>query len=176
MQKARPKIVGSHVIERQSGVLKGHAICVNRFPIRIQDKDRLRDRIGHAPKLFLILSELSFSALEVLNVSIRSIPIDNVARFVAQGLSPKQEPSINSVESTQPSLDFAHLARGQKSAPLICYFLQVLWVNGILPPPAASHFKRQARIFVPSPVPKYSRTIRQAAPSECRYRVDDLAK
>src|SRR6266566_270013 len=27
---------------------------------------------------------------------------------------------------------------------------------------------------MPSPVPKYSRTIRQATPSECRDRVDDL--
>jgi hypothetical protein len=51
-------------------------------------------------------------------------------------VSPKQEPSIYSVESTQPSLDFAPLAGGQKSEPLICYFLQVLRVNGILPSPA----------------------------------------
>ena len=122
--------------------LKRHAICVNGFPIRIQDDDGLRNRIRHASKLSLILTELSFSALQVLNVSIRSIPVDNVARFVAQWLSPKQEPSIHSVESTQPSLDFARLARGQKSEPLICYFLQVLRVNGILPSPAANHFKR----------------------------------
>src|SRR5258708_16853252 len=54
--------------------------------------------------------------------------------------------------------------------------MTVLGWTGSLPAPAASHFKRQARIFVPSPVPKYSRTIRQAAPSECRYRVDDLPK
>ena len=142
MENARPKIVGSHVIERQSGVLKRHAICVNGFPIRIQDEDGLRNRIGHASKLFLILTELNFSALKVLNVSIRSIPVDNVARFVAQWLSPKQKPAIHSVESTQPSLDFARLARGQKSEPLICYFLQVLRVNGILPSPAANRFRR----------------------------------
>src|SRR4029077_21206097 len=134
------------------GVFKSHTICVNGFPIRIEDDDGLRNCIGHASKLFFISTELSFSALQVLNVSIRSVPVDNVARFVAQWLRPKQEPSIHSVESTQPSLDFARLARGQKSTPLICYFLQVLRVYGILPSPAANHFKRQARIFMPLPV------------------------
>src|ERR1700676_4403984 len=142
MENARPKIVGSYVVQRQSGVLKRHPSCVNGFPIRIQDDDGLRNSIGHASKLFLILTELSFSALQVLNVSIRSIPVDNVARFVAQWLSPKQEPSIHSVESAKPTLDFARLASGKKSEPFICYFLQVLRVNGILPSPAANRFKR----------------------------------
>src|ERR1700730_11340829 len=137
MENARPKIVGSHVVQRQSGVLKRNAICVNGFPIGIHDDDGLRNSIGHASKLFLILTELSFSALKVIDVSIRSIPVNNVARFVAQRLSPKQEPSIHPVEPAQPSLDFARRARGQKSEPLIRYFLQVLRVNGVLPSPAA---------------------------------------
>src|SRR5216683_445115 len=174
MENARPKIVGLHVVQRQSGVLKRHAICVNGFSIGIQDDDGLRNSIRHAPKFFFILAELSFGALKVIDVRIRSIPVDNVARFVAQWLSPKQEPSIHSVESAQPTLDFARLASGQESEPFICYFLQVLRMNGILPSPAASHFKWYARIFLPSPVPKYSRTIRQATPRECRDRVDDL--
>ena len=142
MENARPKIVGSHFVERQSGVLERHAICVNGFSIRIQDDYGLRNRIGHAPKFFFILTELSFGALEVIDVRIRSIPVDNVARFVTQWLSPKQEPSIHSVKSTQPTLDFARLASGQISEPFICYFLQVFRVNGILPSPAANHFKR----------------------------------
>src|ERR1700751_5774662 len=137
MENARPKIVASHVVQRQSGVPERHAVRVNGFPVRIHDDDGLWNSIGHAPKLFLILTELSFGALEVINVSIRSIPVDNVARFVAQRLSPKQEPSIHSVKSTQPTLDFTRLASGQESEPLICYVLQILWVNGVLPSPAA---------------------------------------
>src|SRR5580704_10751544 len=100
MENTRAKIVASHIVQRQSGVLQRHAICVNGFPIRIEDDDGLRNCIGHASKLFFISTELSFSALQVLNVSIRSVPVDNVARFVAQWLRPKQEPSIHSVEST----------------------------------------------------------------------------
>src|ERR1700730_13528533 len=142
MENARPKIVGLHVVQRQSGVLKRDAICVNGFSIRLQDHDALRNRIGHAPKFFFILTELSFGALKVIDVSIRSIPVDNVARFVAQRLSPKQEPSIHSVKPTQPTLDFARVASGQKSEPFICYFLQVFRVNCILPSPASNHFKR----------------------------------
>src|SRR5260370_42354617 len=75
MENARPKIVGSHVVQRQSGVLNSHAIGVNGFPIRIQDDDGLRNRIGHAPELFLILTKLGFSALQVIDVSIRSRPV-----------------------------------------------------------------------------------------------------
>ena len=102
----------------------------------------LRKEIYELPELPLVLPEFELGLFQVVNVCIRSIPVDNVARFVAQWLSPKQEPSIHSVESTQPSLDFARLARGQKSEPLICYFLQVLRVNGILPSPAANRFRR----------------------------------
>src|ERR1700740_3096352 len=122
----------------------------------------LRKEIYELPQLFFVLTKLGLGALEVIDVRVRSIPVDNLARFVAQRLSPKQEPSIRSVEPAQPSLDFTRLASGQESEPLICYVLQILWVNGVLPSPAASSFKRNARIFVPSPVPKYSRAIRQA--------------
>src|ERR1700720_1299383 len=149
MESTRPRIIASKLFHRQSGIFKRHSICIQCVPLGAQYDDGLGNGISHAPKLFLILTEFSFSALQVVNVSIRSIPVDNVARFVAQWLSPKQKPSIHSVESTQPSLDFARLARGQKAEPLICYFLQVLRVNGILPPPAANHFKRLARIFMP---------------------------
>src|SRR2546425_10049532 len=136
----------------------------------------LRKEIYQLPKLFFVLTEICLRALEVIDVSICSIPVDNVARFVAQWLSPKQEPSIHSVESAQPSLDFARLARGQKSEPLICYFLQVPRVNGILPSPAADRFRGQAGIVVPSTIPKFSCTIRRTTPRECRDRVDDLPK
>src|ERR1700730_6791380 len=144
MESTRPRIIASKLFLRQSGIFKRYSICIQCVPLGAQYDDGLGNGINHVPKLFLILTEFSFSALQVVNVSIRSIPVDNVARFVAQWLSPKQEPSIRSVESAQPSLDFARLARGQKSEPLICYFLHVLRVNGILPSPAANHFKRQA--------------------------------
>src|SRR5260370_17505850 len=98
MENARPKIVGLHVVQRQSGVLKRHAICINGFPIRIQDDDGLRNSISHAPKFFFILTELSFGALKSIVVRIPSIPVANFPQSSVQRLSPKQEPSIHSVE------------------------------------------------------------------------------
>src|ERR1700676_2525088 len=47
MENTRAKIVASHVVQRQSGVLKGHAICVNGFPIRVHDDDGLRNDIDN---------------------------------------------------------------------------------------------------------------------------------
>src|SRR6266851_1234764 len=147
-----------HFFQGEAFVVKQRFVGVKQGAIFVQDLNMLRKEIYHLPKLFFVLTELCLSALQVIDVSIRSIPVDNVPRFVPQRLSAEQEPSIHPVETAQPSLDFAGLARDQKSEPLICYFLQVPRVNGILPSPAASHFKRQARIFVPSLVPKYSRT------------------
>src|ERR1700720_1418809 len=141
MESTRPRIIASKLFHRQSGIFKRHSICIQCVPLGAQYDDGLGNGISHAPKLFLILTEFSFSALQVIDVSIRSIPVDNVARFIAQRLSPKQEPSIHSVKSTQPTLDFAGLASGQISAPFICYFLQVFRVNGILPSPAANRLK-----------------------------------
>src|ERR1700723_163563 len=176
MENALPKIVGLHVVQRQSVVLKRYAICINGFPVWIQDNDALRNGIGHEPKFFFILTELSFGALKIIDVRIRSIPVDNVAGLVAKWLSPEQEPSVHSIKSTQSTLAFAGAASGQIREPCICYLLQVFRVNGILPSPAANHFKRQACIFLPALVPKYSRTIRQGTPGECRDRVDDFPK
>src|ERR1700686_5499916 len=42
--------------------------------------------------------------------------------------------------------------------------------------PSREPLQEISGIFMPSPVPKYSRTVRQATPRECRDRVDDLPK
>src|SRR5260370_29262731 len=165
---------GFHLFRGEAQVVKQPLVVQKKDAVLIHYNNMLRKEIYELSQFALVLSKHGLGALEVIDVGIRSIPVDNVARFVAQWLSPKQEPSIHSVEPAQPSLNFTRLARGQKSEPLMSYFLQVLRVNGILPSPAASCFKRNARIFVPSPVPKYSRAIRQATPSECRDGVNDL--
>jgi hypothetical protein len=125
-----------HFLQREALVVKQRFVGVKQGAVFVQDKKMLRKEIYQLPKLLFVLTELCLSALQVIDVSVRSIPVDNVARFVAQRLSPKQEPSIHSVEPAQPSLNLTRLARREKSEPLICYFLQVLRVNGLPPSPA----------------------------------------
>src|ERR1700730_378989 len=115
-----------HFFQGEAFVVKQRFVGLKQGAIFVQDLNMLRKEIYHLPKLFFVLTELCLGALQVIDVSIRTIPVDNVSRFVAQWLSPKQEPSIHSVEPAQPSLNFTRLARGQKSEPLMSYFLQVL--------------------------------------------------
>src|SRR5262249_29242216 len=56
MENTRARIGGLHFLERQSGVLECHSICVNGSPVWIQDDDRLWNEIDDAPKLFFILT------------------------------------------------------------------------------------------------------------------------
>jgi hypothetical protein len=85
-----------HFLQREALVVKQRFVGVKQGAVFVQDKKMLRKEIYQLPKLLFVLTELCLSALQVIDVSVRSIPVDNVARFVAQRLSPKQEPSIHS--------------------------------------------------------------------------------
>src|SRR5229473_6008702 len=99
------------MFERKARVVECHLVRINRRAVRLMNDNGLRYGIRDAAKLIFVL-------LQVLNVSIRSVPVDNGARFVAQWLSSKQKPSICSVESTQPAFYLARLARpGRISGP-----------------------------------------------------------
>src|SRR5580704_6801188 len=62
MKDALPEVIGAHFVQRQTCVVKCLAICIDGFPIRIQDNDCLCDRIHHAKKLFFILKKLGLCA------------------------------------------------------------------------------------------------------------------
>jgi len=158
-----------NVFKRKAGIFECYLVRINRRAVRLLNDNGLRNGIRYTAKLICVL-------FKILNVGIRSIPVEDLARFVAQWLSPKQKPSIRSVEPTQPAFDLARLARRQKSAPLLGYFLQIFRVNGILPSPAACRFRGQPGIVVPSPIPEFSCPIRRTTPRKSRDRVNDLAE
>src|SRR5229473_4018769 len=66
MEYAIAKIVGSHLLERQSCVLHGHTVRVYCFPLRIQHNDLLWNKIDNPPQLFSLLTELCLSVLDML--------------------------------------------------------------------------------------------------------------
>src|SRR5260370_42512744 len=64
MEDSFSKAGSKHVVNRETGVIKRCLVGVDRRARRVQDHDRLRDRIAHAPKLFFILPKLRFRVLE----------------------------------------------------------------------------------------------------------------
>jgi len=72
---------------------------------------------------FLMIANIR--TLSIIDIYVRSVPVDDVAKFVAQRMGPKQEPSILSVEAPETPLDFARLAGSQKPAPFFCDFPQM---------------------------------------------------
>src|ERR1700739_1045539 len=109
---------GLHLFQGEAQVVKQPLVGQKQGAVFGHDNNMLRKTIYQLPKLSFVVQKHGLRALQVIDISIRSIPVDNIARFVAQRLSPKQEPSINSVEPAQPSLDFARPASGQKSQPI----------------------------------------------------------
>src|SRR5712692_8834587 len=92
--KTRARIGGLHFLERQSGVLECHSICVNGSPIWIQDDDRLWNEIDDAPKLFFILTVLGLRALEIIDIRCGRIPADEAPLLVPDRLVTREEPTI----------------------------------------------------------------------------------
>jgi hypothetical protein len=62
MKHALPEVIGAHFVQRQTRVVKCRAVCIDGFPIPIQDNNCLCDRIDHATKLFFILKKLGLRA------------------------------------------------------------------------------------------------------------------
>ena len=67
--------------KRKAGVFERHLVRIDRCAVRSLHDNGLRYRIRHAAKL-------AFS-LQVLNIGIRSIPIDDLTSLIAQRLGPE---------------------------------------------------------------------------------------
>src|SRR5882672_8960335 len=99
MKNPGTKIPGLNVPWSKARVVERNSIGVNRLPVWIENNNRIWYGIRYTAKFALVSTELFFSPLSIINIYVRSIPVDYVAKFVAQRVSPKQEPSILSVEA-----------------------------------------------------------------------------
>src|SRR5215475_6212907 len=65
------------------------------------------------------LSNRILSSLAILNVYTGSVPFEDVARSIPQWIATNQEPSIYSVESSNPGFRVDRSARSQTRLPLL---------------------------------------------------------
>ena len=88
-----------NICDREPRIVERCLVCIERNAPRVLDDDGLRNCIGDPPKLALIVSQLLFRLLEILDIGIRPVPIHDRACHVPQWLILEQEPSILPIET-----------------------------------------------------------------------------
>src|ERR1700746_2426586 len=116
------------------------------------------------------------SPLAILDVNTGSVPFEDVARFTPEWIGANQEPSIRTVESSNPSFRVNRSAGSQPRFPLLEKSLTVLGVNRFRPPPALRLFGSYARVIEPHLVEEVAVAIRAGGPCRRGDRIDDGAK
>src|SRR5438093_4511558 len=107
MENPFPKVRSEHIFASAAGVIQGRLVGVYRRAGRVQNNDRLRYRIRDTAKLALIFAEFFLSLLQCLDVSARSIPSNDLSRFVAEWFHPNEEATKDSVVSAKSGFDLS---------------------------------------------------------------------
>ena len=109
MEQPCAKIGCDHVFHREAAIVEHGLIRVDRSPVRPLDDNGVGYRIGNPAEFAFVLPQLLFCPLEVLNISIRSVPSDDVAELVTQRFNTEQEPAIFPVVPPQAVFDLTRL-------------------------------------------------------------------
>src|SRR2546428_11660269 len=104
MEQPCAKIGGNHVLHRETAIVEHGLIRIDRSSVRPLDDNGEGYRIGNSAEFAFVLPQLLFCPLEVLNISIRSVPSDDAAELVTQRFNTEQEPAIFTVVPPQAGL------------------------------------------------------------------------
>lgn len=133
------------------------------------------DGIGDLSQLLLVLSQPGFSPLEVVDIGIRSVPLEDVALLVAHGLDADDEPTILAVMATQSYFGLAGFRRRKNLGPLGHRAWGLVGMNNDLGD-VAPVLHRETRVLLPALIDIGDGAIRAKAPRLCRDRVEDRSK
>src|SRR5262245_24497680 len=176
MKESGPKVGRPHRLHGEPAEFEHRLVGVTGSPIRLQDHDRLRYGVGDLSKLRFLFPQSILGALSVLNVGVRSVPVHDITVLIAQRLSSEQEPPIFSVVSPQASFNLPGLSGCDEFQPLIQNLFQIIRMNCDLPPPAMGLVRPKTRVVVPSLVEEFIGAVRQAAPRERWYGINDSSQ
>src|ERR1019366_7109401 len=132
--------------------------------------------VGNLTKLTLLVSQLLFGLLQIVDVGGYSVPPDDLACLVMQRLATKKKPTIHSIMAAKTRLIITGFTRGQQRPPCIHGPRQVFRMKRSLPSPSARLFRGQTRIVLPTFVRKLVGSVGQIAVGLRGDRVDNLAK
>ncbi len=145
------KVRRHHLFHGEAGVIERRSVRVDDRPVGSQHDDGLRDGIGDPPKLLFVSPELIFSPLQIVDIRVRTVPLDHVAELIALRLDADDEPAVFAVEAPQTHFDLARLPRGED---FVHQFVHrpccILRMDDSLPSPAMGLCWRKTRVVVPS--------------------------
>src|SRR5207244_1592462 len=82
MENSGTEVLCLHVFRAQARVLQQSLVRVQDFPFRVHNVDCLRYGIRYLPKLYLVLPELLFRPLSVLDVGVAAKPLDDIPLLI----------------------------------------------------------------------------------------------
>src|SRR2546425_1563805 len=173
VEDSGPKVRADDVGHRQTGVIERRLVRVDRTAVRIENDDVLRYRVSDPAECAFVLEQLRFGLFERVNVSARSVPSDDLARVVADGLEASEKPAKHSIVATKTPFELSALARRHDLGPLFDQLRKVVAVNRRLPTLPARLVFRDTRIVLPTSIHKLVRTIRQLAPGDRREGIEN---
>src|SRR4029450_11214500 len=97
-----------------------------------------------------------------------SIPPNDLARIVADGLEASEKPTKHSIAATKTPFELSARAQRHHLGPLFGQLRKVVGVNGRSPTQPARLVLRDTRIVLPTLIHKPVRAIRQFAPGDRR--------
>src|SRR5258708_28191106 len=88
---------GFHLFQGEAQVVKQPLVGLKQGAVLLHYNNMLRTEIYELSQFALALSKHGLGALERIDLGIRSIPVDNVARFPPPRLSPNQPPPLHAL-------------------------------------------------------------------------------
>ena len=129
----------------------------------------LRSAISFARMFF-------FRPLSFLNVNVYPVPLDDIARFIAQGIGSNKKPAIDSIEAAMSRFRLSTCTCCQAQLPLLHKARAVVGMNRISPAPSQCLLRGHPGVVKPTLIQEIDRAIRLSRPSGCWNCIDGRAQ
>src|SRR5258707_706270 len=135
-----------------SEVLQGLAVDNLDLAGSAMGRNKSRNAVEDQAQALLIRLEGLLGALPVVDVGVRSEPLDNHSLVVERRSRPEEKPAIHAIEAPEASFNFTWLASSQNGSPVIDKPFQIVRVQGNGPAPITRLFDREAGKVEPAPI------------------------
>ena len=102
---------------------------------RIATVVQQHEQDGRAQRL-LIRANYVFCLLSIFDINVRSIPFDDVARFIAQWVCSEEKPTIDSIESTHSCFHLDRCPGVEARLPVLHKPIKIARMNRSCPTPS----------------------------------------
>src|SRR5271154_5231217 len=96
-----------NIFSRQSRIVEHRLVCIDRGPAQVYDDNCLRNGVGDPAQFAILFSQLLFNLLQGVDVGLSSVPPDDFASLIQQGLDAHKKPAKYPVMAANTCFNFA---------------------------------------------------------------------